>query len=132
MARKEATNLHSLRKTQTIHHGEINDVALAKLYSTTDLFVSTSRDEGFGLPAAEALASGCPVLYADNAATREVVGPYGIAFPVGDSISCAQALDSAATGTLTSDQGLFEGRQWARQKYGKDAVSAMWKGLLHD
>lgn len=39
-----------------------SDEALSELYSRAGLFLMTSNHEGFGLPAAEAMACGCPVV----------------------------------------------------------------------
>ena len=51
---------------------EINAV-----YNAMDVFVSTSRGEGFGLTLAEALACGVPVIAQNVSAIPEVVGPGG-------------------------------------------------------
>ena len=50
---------------------------LRALYWTMDLYLTTSRGEGFGLTAAEAEACGLPVVATDCSATREVVGGNG-------------------------------------------------------
>jgi glycosyltransferase involved in cell wall biosynthesis len=51
---------------------------LCALYNAADLFLSTSRGEGFGLTIAEALACGTPVIAQHVASIPEVVGPGGI------------------------------------------------------
>lgn len=51
---------------------------LNALYNSADLFVSTSRGEGFGLTIEEALACGVPVVAQNVSAIPEVVGPGGI------------------------------------------------------
>lgn len=48
------------------------------LYNAFDLFVSTSRGEGFGLTLAEAAACSVPVVAQNVSAIPEVVGPGGI------------------------------------------------------
>lgn len=53
-------------------------VDLNALYNAADLFVSTSRGEGFGLTIAESLACGVPVVAQNVSAIPEVVGPGGI------------------------------------------------------
>jgi glycosyltransferase involved in cell wall biosynthesis len=46
---------------------------LATLYQTADVFAYPSIYEGFGMPPAQALAAGIPVVAGDSAAVREVV-----------------------------------------------------------
>ena len=48
------------------------------LYNAADIFVSTSRGEGYGLTLAEALACGVPVIAQNVSAIPEVVGPGGL------------------------------------------------------
>ncbi len=54
--------------------GFVSDEDLAELYRRATLFVSVSSYEGFGLPIAEAMAHGCPVLVANNSSQAEVGG----------------------------------------------------------
>ncbi len=51
--------------------GRVTDGELKALYEAATCFVFPSRYEGFGLPAVEAMASGCPVVAAEIPALRE-------------------------------------------------------------
>lgn len=51
---------------------------LVGLYNAADVFITTSRGEGFGLTIAEAMACGVPVIAQNVSAIPEVVGPGGI------------------------------------------------------
>ena len=53
--------------------GEVNDEELAAIYTGAHALVFPSDDEGFGLPAVEALACGTPVAACDVPAVREVL-----------------------------------------------------------
>ncbi len=53
-------------------YGEANDNELRNLYSNAKALVIPSLMEGFGLPALEAMASGCLVLSSDIPALREI------------------------------------------------------------
>jgi len=53
---------------------------LPALYAGAACLLFPSRDEGFGLPALEAMACGCPVVASDRGALPEVVGPGGLLF----------------------------------------------------
>jgi glycosyltransferase involved in cell wall biosynthesis len=55
----------------------IGDLTLACAYRSADLFVSASLYEGFGLPAAEALALGLPVVTTHMGSFPEIVGDAG-------------------------------------------------------
>lgn len=54
------------------------EVEMLALYNAFDLFVTTSRGEGFGLTNLEAIACGVPVIAQNVSATPEVVGPGGV------------------------------------------------------
>jgi glycosyltransferase involved in cell wall biosynthesis len=54
--------------------GEVSDEQLAAIYSGAHALVLPSENEGFGLPAVEALACGTPVVACDSPALREALG----------------------------------------------------------
>ncbi|MDQ7988870.1 MAG: glycosyltransferase family 1 protein [Candidatus Dactylopiibacterium sp.] len=56
------------------HLGYVSDAELRALYENAACFVFPSWYEGFGLPAAEAMALGCPVIAARAASIPEVCG----------------------------------------------------------
>lgn len=53
--------------------GYISDEELVELYNIVDIYISTSLNEGFGLPQLEAMNCGCPVISPHNSAMIEVV-----------------------------------------------------------
>ena len=53
--------------------GDVDDDELAALYTGAHALVLPSSEEGFGLPAVEALACGTPVVAADGPSLREVL-----------------------------------------------------------
>jgi glycosyltransferase involved in cell wall biosynthesis len=57
---------------------------LAALYRRAALVLQPSEAEGFGLPLAEAMACGAPLLVSDLPVLREVGGDVAIYRPVGD------------------------------------------------
>jgi glycosyltransferase involved in cell wall biosynthesis len=60
--------------------GYVTDEELRALYEHAACFVFPSYYEGFGLPAAEAMALGCPVIAANAASIPEVCGDAAIYF----------------------------------------------------
>ena len=73
--------------------GLIDDVTLDALYRGAAALAVPSRSEGFGLPALEAMARGCPVVASNAGALPEVVGDAGLLVPTGDAKALAGALD---------------------------------------
>jgi glycosyltransferase involved in cell wall biosynthesis len=71
----------------------LSQAELVDLYRRASVFVSASRFEGFGLPAAEAMACAAPVIVSNGGALPEVAGDAGIVTPAEDADALADALD---------------------------------------
>jgi len=85
----DATIAGSPRPDLVDHLGFVED--LPSLVRGASIFLGTSRYEGFGLPALEAMASGVPVVAFANSAVTEVVGDGGCLVPDGDVAAMADA-----------------------------------------
>jgi glycosyltransferase involved in cell wall biosynthesis len=74
--------------------GHIGADELARLYSSAEIAVTASLYEGFGLPAAEAMACGTPVIATRAGALPEIVGEYGtgVLIPPADPPALAAAI----------------------------------------
>jgi glycosyltransferase involved in cell wall biosynthesis len=74
--------------------GRLSDAELARVYNEAQLLVSPSLYEGFGLPAAEAMACGTPVVATTAGAFPEVIaaGETGVLVPPGDAVALADAI----------------------------------------
>jgi len=70
----------------------LEDEDLVALYSEAAVFAMPSLDEGFGLPALEAMSCGAPVIVADAGALPEVVGEAGLKLASDDPEGWAAAL----------------------------------------
>jgi glycosyltransferase involved in cell wall biosynthesis len=84
--------------------GQVSDEHLAAIYSAAHALVLSSTDEGFGLPAVEALACGTPVVACDTPALREVLGDRATFVAPGDMdalLAAAQAAKRPAPAPLT-------------------------------
>ncbi|MCL2155463.1 MAG: glycosyltransferase family 4 protein [Leptospirales bacterium] len=76
--------------------GKIPGERLIELYSQHQVAVSPSLYEGFGFPAAEAMACGLPLISSDGGALPEVVGKHletGYIVKSRDTYSIAEAID---------------------------------------
>tara|TARA_B110000858_G_scaffold193827_1_gene247122 strand:- start:29 stop:1096 length:1068 start_codon:yes stop_codon:yes gene_type:complete len=51
-----------------------NDKTLKKLYQNASLFITTSKNEGFGLTPLEAMSCGCPTICSNIEIFREILG----------------------------------------------------------
>jgi glycosyltransferase involved in cell wall biosynthesis len=81
----ERSLLARLPSSITITQEDVTDDRLSELYRSSAVLVSTSMAEGFGLPALEAMAAGCPVILSDIAVYREVAGSAARYFNVDDA-----------------------------------------------
>lgn len=91
----ERVNLEEVFKgTKTTFTGFLKGDDLSKAYATGDAFIFPSISETFGLVISESMASGVPVIAAENGPTLEqiVPGQTGMIFQPGDTASMMEAL----------------------------------------
>ena len=82
------------------HEGYVDDRQLRRLYEEAVLVVLPSLDEGFGIPALEAMTVGAPLIAAARGALPEVVGDAGLLIDPLDVSALAASLERV----LTDDQ----------------------------
>lgn len=110
--------------------GRLADADLATALGRATLLVAPSRAEGFGLPVAEAMAAGVPVVASDDPALAETAGGAARLVPVGDAAALARALaevagDAALRGTLVeAGRRRAADHDWRRVAAGVRAVAA--------
>lgn len=75
--------------------GSIDDVG--GLYKSSDCAILTSRYEGFGLSAVEAMASGTPIIASNLPGLSDVVSSAGILVPPADEKALAGAIERVIT-----------------------------------
>lgn len=77
------------------HRVGISDAALLTLYHTATVLVQPSLTEGFGMPVAEAMAAGLPVITSDGGALPEVAAGAGRIVPFRNHRNGLPNLDDA-------------------------------------
>jgi len=83
----------NLGVAQRVHFApELPFDELLAVMQSARLLIQPSRAEGFGLPALEAMATGCPVLTSDIPPLVEVLGGAGMTAPMGDVRATGEAL----------------------------------------
>jgi glycosyltransferase involved in cell wall biosynthesis len=80
-------------ESRVIFAGHVTDPDLHALYSGASLLALVSLNEGFGLPALEAMAFGVPVVVSNTSSLPEVVGPAGILVDPCDDRSIANGIE---------------------------------------
>lgn len=83
--------------------GFVSDRQLASYYRGAYALLITSLWEGYCLPAVEAIASGCPVIYNTTGSLKEIVGKNGLPF---------QTEEEAVTALLSPKRPKIERRSW--------------------
>ena len=88
---------------------------LASIYRQTTLLLQPSEAEGFGMPLAEAMACGCPVIASDLEVLREIGGAACEYRPVGDIAAWRDAVVQFLHQDLDDGNSQFRRRQAQQQ-----------------
>jgi glycosyltransferase involved in cell wall biosynthesis len=109
--------------------GVVDDADLPALYSGATLVVVPSLEEGFGLPALEAMACGAPVVASRRGALPEVVGDAGVLVDPEDERALALAI-ARVLGSRDERQGLAQRGLARAGSFTSDATSGRVVDLL--
>jgi alpha-1,3-rhamnosyl/mannosyltransferase len=117
-------DLRAVAPGQVISLGYVPDRLIPALYARATALVFPSFYEGFGLPALEAMASGCPVIGGDRSAIPEVLGDCGLLVDPYDSASIAAAmkriLEDASLRAQLSQRGRNRARSFTWERTGRE------------
>jgi len=95
--------------------GYVSDDELARIYSAASLLVYPSLYEGFGLPIAEAMASGVPVITSDQSCLPEVAGGAGLIVGAQDVAGLREAIERVLHDQALAERMRVAGLQRATQ-----------------
>ena len=129
---RKVMNNSEFRK-DIIHRERVNRKKLAVFYSCADLTVFPSFYEGFGLPALEAMASGCPLAVSRAASLPEITQDAAVYFqpdnPAGMASVIQKALNSPASLKNMSERGIQQSKQFNMHKTAEALISAFTRVL---
>ena len=96
-------------------------------YSQAQVYVLSSRWEGFGLVLVEAMAHGLPIVSSDLPTSKEIMGDFGLYFKNGDINELAQRLEDATRlDWTTRSKEAIE----ISQRFKVSQIIKQWKQLI--
>lgn len=111
-----------LAEVYALRCGRYTPTAMATLYNAADVLLAPSRGEGFGLPALEAQACGCPVVVSGFSSQPELCfGGYTIPVDPFDDLTWSGRGGEQAD--IRADQ-ILAGLEWAYEQRGNEALRA--------
>lgn len=131
---QQLINLHST-ELKVIFLSSVNDDDLHVLYQSAQVMIYPSVFEGFGLPVAEAQASGCPVITSNTSSLPEAGGNGALYFDpqkpeeIGQAIR--QVLDDPALRKSLIAKGKVNARRFTPENYARQ-MKQLYNTILND
>ena len=123
-AYKEYMGLPSVVRERIIWKGNLSNAELVHLYRHASCYISASKFEGFGMPVAEAMSFGLPVLLSDIPPHREVSQNKGEFFSPTD-------VNSLASKMLNMTFDRRDDAKDIQTAYADDKTSAIYVDLIN-
>jgi glycosyltransferase involved in cell wall biosynthesis len=114
--------------------GIVSNQSLAMHYSTADVMVLPSLEEGLALVMAEAMACGCPVIASENTGALDLFtdGVEGRIVPIRSKSKLVEALDEFAQNRLEALRMREIARARIQTLGGYDRYGAQWYDMLNE
>ena len=114
-------------KDRVIIHPFTNQIQT--YYSNAQVYVLSSRWEGFGLVLVEAMAHGLPVVSSDLPTSKEIMGDFGLYFKNGNIEELAERLEEATQIDWSrKSQEAFE----IAKRFDINNIICRWKELIEN
>lgn len=131
------TILESIRpfveKGELLHLEKVDQEELPYLYSSASCFVFASFVEGFGLPIAEAMQCGCPVICSDIPSHRYAAGDAAIFFNPYDIEDIALKISSIVSPSATDLTRMYIEKGYENVKrFSVESVLPQWEALFNE
>ena len=123
---RELIKKYNLENKVTIHPFTNN---IQAYYSKAQVYVLSSRWEGFGLVLVEAMAHGLPVVSSDLPTSKEIMGDFGLYFKNGDIEDLAKKLEDATH--IDWNQKSQEALEIAK-RFDINNIINRWKDLIEN
>jgi glycosyltransferase involved in cell wall biosynthesis len=117
----------------SIHMLNLSDQELAVAYSGAEALVYPSIYEGFGMPVAEAMACGCPVITCNNSSLEEVAGEAALYVGETDVDGMASALQHVRQPNKReqlAEAGLKRAKRFSWARMAEDIAHVLLKATL--
>jgi len=115
---------------QVVFRSGLSREELAREFNAATIAVTPSLYEGFGLPAAEAMSCGTPVIVSDGGALPEVAGDAGIIVPRGDADALARAIAGLLADPDRREALAAAGLRRARAHFNWSAIAPRYLDLF--
>lgn len=102
---------------------------IQQYYSEAQVYILSSRWEGFGLVLVEAMAHGLPIISSDLPTSKEIMGDFGMYFTNGDVNGLAQQMIEA---THINWKEKSEQAQQIAARFNIETIINQWKQLIDE
>jgi glycosyltransferase involved in cell wall biosynthesis len=133
----ERCQLEALCKELSIEHaveflGALNHNQLPEIYSSSSIAVMTSKREGLGLVAIEAMGCGCVVIAPSLPAMEDIIenGVNGVLVKPGDSAEVANAIEKLLVDSEIKDRIAARARQSVIEKFDWEVIVNEYREII--
>ncbi len=122
--------VHDLGLTGAVRiTGEVSDASLAAHFAASDVYLSLSAHEGFGVPLVEAMVAGVPVVARGAGAVADTVAGAALLLAAADPTYVAAALHRACTDDHLRAVLIASGRHRAAELSGDAAAACLVEAI---